>query len=162
MGIGAGEPDAERRPHMDRMVVGMVVPLGAFALAGFIVYVAMKSARLGRELLSRERLAAIEKGHDISFMTAPREMMAPSSLSSGLTLVAVGAGLAFALRVLLPFHHGGPWGFGVMIALIGVAQLLYWFIGGKQEWERRRELDEELRRAYLERLRSSGPPSDSK
>jgi hypothetical protein len=34
-----------------------------------------------------------------------------------------------------------------------VAMLLHWFMRGRQEWETDRELDRELRRAQIERLR---------
>jgi hypothetical protein len=35
--------------------------------------------------------------------------------------------------------------------------VVHWFAGGKTEWERQRALDEELQKAYIERLRSGLP-----
>ena len=47
----------------------------------------------------------------------------------------------------------GLGGVGLLLASIGLGMLLHWFVGGRQEWERQQTLDEELSRAYIERLR---------
>jgi multisubunit Na+/H+ antiporter MnhC subunit len=127
-------------------------------LAGFIVWLGIRSSVHKRELQSRERMAAIEKGLEIPIMDEPRSSRAHNPLQGALVLMAVGTGLLIFF-LSLPVREGNPWGIGVMLMLIGVAMLAHWFIRGRAEWDRDRALDEDLRRAYIERLRAGSAPA---
>jgi hypothetical protein len=132
----------------------VIVPV-VMAVPIAIVYIVMRSVRHKRELLSRERLAAIEKGLDVPLMDMPELQQRKDPSLAGMILVGLGIGLAIFFRSVAPEH--GPWGIGVMLALIGVAILAHWLIRGRAEWERDRALDEDLRRAYIDRLRGGLP-----
>ncbi len=132
-------------------IVAVVVSLGAPVL---IVYFALKFAQHRREMLNKERMMAIEKGFDVPLLDTPKVAGSTSPLSTALVLIAVGVGATLALLPMIGFR--GPALLPAVAAAAGLAKLIHWFLGGKEEWTRQRELDEELRRAYVDRLRSGG------
>jgi hypothetical protein len=129
-------------------IVAISTSMGASIL---IVFFALLYARHKREMLSKERLAAIEKGMDVPLLDTPHSRHG-SPLLSGLTYLGVGVGLTIGMRILMGWHS--PWAFGLVVLFIGLAKLIHWFAGGREEWERQRGLDEELQKAYIDRLRS--------
>jgi hypothetical protein len=121
-----------------------------------IVLILSKSNQHKRELLSRERLAAIEKGVPMP-LELPENRRHKNPLRSALITVGVGIGLTVFFASITPAHEQGPWGLGILIAMVGLGMLVHWFAGGKAEWQKQRELDEELQRAYIDRLKAGLP-----
>jgi uncharacterized protein DUF6249 len=145
-------------------LVFLVPVVGMIATATVIIgWVGILYAQKRRELLSRERLAAIEKGLDVPVLDAPSPQRRMNPLQSALLLMAAGAGLEGAAVLQHGYATSPVMGLGIILMFIGMAQLAYWFLGGRMEWERQRALDEELRRAYIARLQnaSSLPPSNN-
>lgn len=141
----------------------MLIPLVAIVMSMLatiiLVWVGILYAQKRRELLSRERLVAIEKGLDVPVLDAPSTHAGMNPLRAALILLATGGGVVGA-SVLQPLAFGRfLMGLGIVLMFVGVGQLAYWILGGRAEWERQRTLDEELRRAYIARLqsRSSDP-----
>ncbi len=134
--------------------IALLIPFVGMALGGFVVYFLGAQTKAEREMLHRERLAAIEKGLDVPLFDIKEPKDRTSPLRSALVMVALGLGL------WLPVLHYGPgaWMWGFLLALIGLAQLAHWFLGGSRQWEDERRLDEDMRRAYIERLRSFARP----
>jgi hypothetical protein len=133
--------------------VGLAIPFAGLTLGTLLTYIVTKHAREEREMLNRERLAAIEKGLDVPlFDLLKTAKKRTSPLSSALQTLAVGLGLS------LPLIAFGPaaWMWGFLLALVGLAMLAHWFMGGRAEWEREQELDLALRQAYIARLRGAG------
>jgi hypothetical protein len=122
------------------------------SIAAFVI-VCTLSARAQvrhRELLHAERLAAIERG-----LPPPADAEGPppsppqaaatagNSLKTGLVCLGLGLGLLAALRL-----GGSPyWPWGLVLAGLGAAHLVYWFTLGKALWE-------EARRAAADRATS--------
>ena len=89
-----------------------------------VVYFGLRYARDKREFLSRERLAAIEKGLDMPLLDSPKPRPPRSPLRWAIITIAVGIGLALFLAM---FSRGAgiSWGIGVLIALVGLAMLVH-------------------------------------
>src|SRR5262245_13711750 len=105
----------------------MVVPV-------LIVLILSRSNRQKRELLSRERLAAIEKGVPMP-LDLPEARRSKNPLRGALVTIGVGIGLTVFFASLQTGNEEAPWGIGVLIALVGLGLLVHWFAGGKKEWE---------------------------
>jgi len=145
---------AEHAPEVAAVLVIVTLFLVTCIL---VVLMALRYLGRSRELLSAERRAAIEKGVD-----------APMDLATGfprrfrwnplkLAILLVGTGVGLGLVGLFDGDRE-PAMFGLFIFVIGLANLAYYRLGGKQEWERESALHEELHRAYLRRL-GAPPPS---
>ena len=126
--------------------------LFGFVLPVLVVALAIRAQGRKRERLSRERLAAIEKGVELPLIEGPRQRRRMSSRAGALLLIPIGIGMSFAL-----WQSGAAWSWGLIPGLIGLALLAHWLTGGKRAWERRQALDEELQLAYIDLLRRSGP-----
>jgi uncharacterized protein DUF6249 len=126
--------------------------LFGFVLPVLIVALAIRAQGRKRERLSRERLAAIEKGLEVPLIEAPRPRQRMSSHAGALLLIGIGIGLSVALG-----QSGASWTWGLIPGMIGLALLAYWLTGGKRAWERQRALDEELQLAYIDLLRRIAP-----
>jgi hypothetical protein len=138
------------------ILIALVVVPVTMAVPVSIVYLIMKYARQRREMESRERLAAIEKGVDLP-PALPHLRRGGSPLAGALILMSAGVGVALALWNIA-FQTGAPipWAVGAIPGMIGVGMLVHWVLGGREEWQKQRELDEELKRAYIDRLRGGG------
>ena len=139
----------------------LMIPVVAIIASATVIigWVGILYAQKRRELLSRERLAAIEKGLDVPVLDSPSPQRQMSPLQSALLLMAAGSGVSGAAVLQNSLATSSLMGLGIILTFIGIAQLAYWFLGGRAEWERQRALDEELRRAYIGRLQSqSGAP----
>jgi hypothetical protein len=132
--------------------VGLAIPFAGLAFGTLLTYLVTRHARDEREMLNRERLAAIDKGLDVRLFDLKASKRRTSPLSSALQTLAVGLGLS------LPVIAFGPtaWMWGFLLALVGLAMLAHWFMGGREEWEREQELDLALRQAYIARLGGAG------
>lgn len=143
----------------------LLIPLVSIVLstiaAVIIIWVAINYAQKKRELLSRERLAAIEKGLDVPVLDTPTPRHRRSPLHSALILITIGLGLAGASVLQRDEVQSLLMGVSIVLAFVGVGQLAYWFLGGRAEWQRQAALDEELRRAYVARLQGRSSESRS-
>ena len=135
-----------------------LIPITAILMPLGIVWVVSGLSRHKRELLSRERIAAIEKGLDVPLMEAPDSSRKGNPFATGLATAAAGLGISAFLLVLRTSIPEMPavWPAGLIPGFVGLSMLLHWKLGGKEEWEQQRELDNELRRAYIDRLRGTG------
>jgi hypothetical protein len=138
---------AEHAPEIAAVLAIMMMVLITCSL---VVFLALRYLGRSRELLSAERRAAIEKGVD-----------APMDVATGLprrfrwnplklAILLIGAGVGFGLASVLGSRDLLM--YGVFIISIGVANLVYYRLGGKQEWEREAALHDELFRAHVRRL----------
>jgi hypothetical protein len=149
---------------VDMEWVAVLIPITAILMPLGIVALASNVAKQRRELLSRERIAAIEKGLDVPLLEAPEPRKKGSPFAAALVTAGAGLGICIALKVLgasLP-QMPSVWAAGLVPFFVGLGMLLHWSMYGKEEWRRDRELDEELRRAYIDRLRGSAAPSAAK
>jgi hypothetical protein len=144
---------------MHSEVVGAL--LSILILSGAIatlLAVVLRHKRQVRELLSRERLAALDKGVEIPWeMDIPRPRRSRRlHLKLGVLLLGASVGLA----LVAPFA-GDPENRNVTLIwslfflAMGVTGLVYDRFFGKAEWERSMALDEALTRAYIRRLEGS-------
>jgi hypothetical protein len=155
----AGRSDAGTRSQgMDENIAPMVVTLVMVTAAVLIVNLVMRHKRQIRELLSRERLAALDKGVEIPWeMELKRPQRARRfQLKAGVLLLAAGVGLA----LIAPLQ--GSWNDqrdvltpAIFLLVMGVAGVLYDRYVGKAEWERTIAMDEALTRAYIRRIEGS-------
>lgn len=132
------------------MDAGVFVPLGVFAMLVAGWYIQSRAAIAHLEALSRERVAAIEKGLPLP----EREVEPPkpperASHPLGPTIAALAVGIALWVG-LAPDHR--LW--GMVVTAFGTAGLFHWFVAGKNEWKRQQARDEEMHRAYVEYLRA--------
>jgi hypothetical protein len=128
------------------------------AAAIAIVALVIRHKRLMRELLSRERLAALDKGVEIPWeMDLRRPTRARRfHLKSGVLLL--GAGVALALVSALESDwrvQRDTLTWSIVLLVMGATNVLYDRFVGKAEWERTMATDEALTRAYIRRIEGS-------
>lgn len=99
--------------------------LFGFVLPVLVVALAIRAQGRKRERLSRERLAAIEKGLELPLIEAPRPRQRMSSRTGALLLIGIGIGLSVALG-----QSGAAWAWGLIPGMIGLALLANWLTGG--------------------------------
>ena len=134
----------------------MLVPLGAFAMVAVIVYVESRTAIAEREAHSREVVASIEKGVPPPIRQAERPKP-PERSSHPLKSIYAVLAVGIALWVGVPPHHR-VW--GLVVTALGAAGLVHWFIAGRDDWERRRIMEDEMHRAFVQYLTSrAGSPA---
>ena len=139
------------------MDAGVMVPLGVFAMlvAGWYLQTRANIAYL--EALSRERVAAIEKGVPLPEKAAEPPKLperAGHPLKPTLAVLAIG----IALWAGLPADHR-VW--GMVVTAFGFAGLCHWVIAGKDEWKRHRAMDDEMHQAYVQYLKALSSASAS-
>ena len=136
-----------------------MVPLGVFAMLVAGWYIQTRAAIAHVEALSRERVAAIEKGVPLP-ERAPEHPQPPERaghpLKPTLAILAVGIALLIGLA---PGHR--VW--GMVVAALGIAGVFHWIVAGRKEWQRQQVMEEEIHRAYVDYLKAqatSGPSGD--
>jgi len=120
-------------------------------------YIQTRAAIAHEEALSRERIAAIEKG--VPLPERKPEVPQPPErsnhpLKATLAILAVGIALLLGLA---PSHR--VW--GMVVTALGVAGVSYWFAVGRTEWERQQVMEEEMHRAYVEYLKAQAASATS-
>jgi hypothetical protein len=133
-----------------RFYLPVTIVLLAFAGVALIIYIVSRASGRQRQLLNAERMAAMDRGVDLppeAFFEDREEK--ESALKNGLIFLAGGAGLSLALWLVSP--GSGHWGWGVLVSLVGLAYIVYWFAGGKRDWEEARKLDREMKQAWIRR-----------
>lgn len=142
-------------------VVGPLFSLLAlFAGSLGIVALVLRHKRAVRELLSRERLAALEKGVEIPWQAdIPRPRRSRRlHLKVGILLTGAAVGLALvALFVPQAEERAMTFAWAAFFVVFGLTNILYDRIAGRAEWERSVALDEALTRAYIRRLEGGEP-----
>ncbi len=112
-----------------------MVPLGVFAMlvAGWYLQTRANIAHL--EALSRERLAAIEKGVPLP-EREPEHPKLPERAAHPLktTLATLAVGIALLIG-LAPSHR--VW--GIVVTALGIAGVCYWLVAGRSEWQRQQD-----------------------
>jgi hypothetical protein len=128
----------------------ILVPLGVFAMLVAGWYIQTRAAIAAAEALSRERIAAIEKGVPLP-EPKPKHPKPPER--SGHPLKATFAVLAIGIALLVglaPSHR--VW--GMVVTALGIAGICYWFVAGRNEWQRQQVMEEEMHRAYVDYLKA--------
>jgi len=146
------------------LLVMLIISSSLLLLVSFV----LRHRREVRELLSRERLAAIEKDMEIPWemeVRRPRRAWR-LHLKSGVVLLGAGLGLAAAsvmmwLMTSSGDHATAVLAWGVFFITLGAVNIAYDFLVGRKEWERTVALDEAVTQAYIRRLEGNGPkPND--
>ena len=133
-----------------RLDAGVMVPLGVFAMLVAGWYIQTRAAIAHVEALSRVRVAAIEKGVQLpepepEHPKLPERAVHP--LKPTLAILAVGIALLVGLA---PAHR--VW--GMVVTALGSAGVFYWFVAGRNEWQRQQVMEEEVHRAYVDYLKA--------
>lgn len=135
---------------MNEMWMLVSIVFGALLFLGTWIQLEIGYRTHDRDLLGKERLAAIEKGRGLPLSLPSTPNRKRSSFQDGIGFLVMGLGLAYALA----YSGFSAWPWGIFVSSIGLAHLAYWFLGGKDDWARRAALDEELQRAYIRRLQA--------
>jgi hypothetical protein len=119
---------------MEPFLVGILVPLGAFAMIFGIFYIVITSR-------NRERMALIERGADPTLFEARKKASTCGSMKIGLFLFGIGLGIVVAYL----FSSGGGMEEGAaypaMIFVFGGLALIVSHL-----WQRKQEKEDELKR----------------
>lgn len=113
-------------------------------------YIQTRAAIAQMEALSRERVAAIEKGAPLP----EREHEHPKPPERAghplkLTLATLAVGIALLIG-LAPNHR--VW--GMVVTALGIAGVCHWLVAGRAEWRRQQVMQEEIHRAYVDYLKA--------
>lgn len=130
----------------------VIVPVVFITMGLVLAYALQLFSRLrmqDRDLLNKERLSALEKGINMPFMDMPRAPKSGSSLKTGLLAVAVGIGISVFFYLQ---QEESAIGIGVIVLLAGAANLLYWHLNGKKEWEQNQNRERVIHEAQLNYL----------
>jgi hypothetical protein len=134
-----------------------MIPLGVFAMLVAGWYIQTRAAIAHVEALSRERVAAIEKGVPLP-EPKPDPPKPPEReshpLKATFAILAVGIALLIGLA---PNHR--VW--GIVVTALGIAAVCHWLVAGKNEWQRHEVMHEEMHRAYVEYLKAQATPAAS-
>ena len=133
-------------------LLSLSIAIGGLVVGALVIYLTTKQEREAREMQHRERMAALEKGIDLPLAEIGTARHQSSPLNRALLVLASGIALWLPVRDLGP----SAWMWGFWLGLLGIAMLAHWFLRGRDEWDRDRALNEELRRAYIDRLRTAG------
>jgi hypothetical protein len=137
----------------EEVAILLVLLIMSSALLGLVGLV-LRHKRLVRDLLSKERLAALDKGVEIPWemdLGRPRRTHR-LHLKAGVVLAGAGAGMLAASALILPPERSVALGWGVFFLTLGVANILYDVLVGRHEWQKTAEMDEALTRAYIRRI----------
>jgi hypothetical protein len=137
---------------------GFMVPLGVFAMLVAGWYIQTRAAIAHVEALSRERVAAIEKGVPLPEREAePPKPPARAGHPLQPTLATLAVGVALLVG-LAPSHR--VW--GIVVTALGIAGVCHWLVAGRNEWQRQQVMEEEMHRAYVEYLKAHARPAASR
>ncbi|QGX39986.1 DUF6249 domain-containing protein [Permianibacter aggregans] len=133
---------------LESLIPIIIVPtlfICAAWVAGWAISHRTKYLVHARETLNKERLTALEKGVNLPILEAPKNATHKSALKTGIIMIAAGAGIALMslefTDKLVPI--------GLLVGLIGVGNIVYWFLEGKKEWQARVQWEQSVGEAYL-------------
>src|SRR5262245_46052236 len=101
------------------VLIPIVAIAGTLAATVIITWVGIVYAQKRRERLSRERMAAIDKGLDVPVLDAPTPRARMSPLHSALILLAAGGGLNGAAVLQHNLAHPPVMGIGILLMFVG-------------------------------------------
>lgn len=122
--------------------------LSAAAVVIFAIVFRSRHHMQEREMLNRERMCALEKGINLPILETPKVASTGSALQGGLVCIAVGLGLSIFFYMIATKMMA----IGVLVMLIGAANLVFWQLAGKKEWEARVQWQQSVGQAYLNYL----------
>ncbi len=128
------------------LIASLLIPVVALIFVAVVIWLVFRAAAHRRELLSKERLAALEHGVPLppaTFLEGLRHRPR-SSLKTTAGVLGAGAGMTVALLICCP--ESRLWGWGVGLIVVGLVHLAYWSIRGRREWEEARAREAELAR----------------
>jgi hypothetical protein len=139
------------------MNAGFMVPLGVFAMLVAGWYIQTRAAIAHAEALSRERIAAIEKGVPLP-EPKPEPPKPPEHATHPLkpTLAALALGIALWVG-LAPSHR--VW--GMAVTALGIAGVVHWLVAGRSEWQKQQVMEEAMLHAYLDYMKSRSTSATS-
>lgn len=117
------------------VIFSLLIPVAALIFVAVIIWLVVRAATRQRDVLSKERLTALEHGIPLppaAFVEGAHQRP-HNSLRAGIVELGLGAGLVVALLICCPASRLWGWGVGVMV--LGLAHLAYWGIHGRREWE---------------------------
>ena len=121
-------------------------------------YIQTRAAIAHVEALSRERVAAIEKGVPLPRQEPdPPKPPARASHPLAITLATLGVGIALLIG-LAPSDR--VW--GMVVIALGIAGVAQWLVAGRHEWRRQQVMEEEMHRAYVDYLKARATPAASR
>ncbi len=121
-------------------------------------YIQTRAAIAYQEALSRERVAAIEKGVPLP---EPRPEPPKPPERAGHPLKPTFATLAVGIALLLSLAPSyRVW--GMVVTALGIAGVCHWFVAGRNEWQGQQAMEEEMHRAYVEYLKARASSAASR
>ena len=115
---------------MEPFLVGILVPIGSFAMIFGIVYVIVTSR-------NRERMALIERGADPVLFESKKKSSAGGAMKFGLFLFGIGLGIVIAYFLALGGMDEGA-AYPAMILVFGGLALI-----GANLWQRKQDKEDE-------------------
>ena len=112
---------------MEPFLVGILVPLGSFAMVFGIVYIIVTSR-------NRERMALIERGADPALFEARKKTGTGGTMKVGLFLLGIGFGIVVAYFISSVGGMDEDSAYGSMIFIFGGLALV-----GSYLWQRKQE-----------------------
>ena len=127
---------------MNSEMLALLIPFAAIGAGTVIGIVAILARLRRRDLMHRERMAAIEKGVNPpplpEAVMEPRFMAAPERyLRRALVMLALGSAWMLIFRDSPGgnWEGGAPWGFGrwgMLAVAVGLADLVFYFLARKK------------------------------
>ncbi len=118
---------------MEPFLVGIIVPLGSFAMIFGIVYMVVTSR-------NRERMALIERGADPTLFETKKKAGNSSTMKIGLFLLGIGLGIVVAYLLTSGGGMDEDAAYPAMIFVFGGLALIV-----SHMWQRKQEKEDELK-----------------
>lgn len=118
---------------MEPFLVGILVPLGSFAMVFGIVYIIVTSR-------NRERMALIERGADPALFETRKKAGSGGVMKAGLFFVGIGIGIVVAYFISSVGGMDEDSAYGSMIFIFGGLALI-----GSYLWQRKQEKQDGLK-----------------
>jgi hypothetical protein len=118
---------------MEPFLVGILVPLGSFAMIFGIVYIAITTR-------NRERMALIERGADPTLFEAKKKAAGSGTMKVGLFFLGIGFGIVVAYMLTSGGGMEEGAAYPAMIFIFGGLALVVSYL-----WQRKQEKEDELK-----------------
>jgi hypothetical protein len=108
-------------------LIAILVPLGSFALAAFIVGAALFAKHRAQELRHHTIRLALEKGQPLPADLLDRPATHQADLPRGVKLIALGIGLSAVLGLM----HKHAWPVGLILVALGIGYIVAHAVAAK-------------------------------